>query len=88
MGWIITILAGAFIGWIASMIMKTDGQMGAIANIVCGLVGAVIGRFLAGVLGMNPRGTDFSIPGLLFGIVGACILIGIVKVVTGSKRAV
>lgn len=86
MDWIITILAGAFIGWIASMIMKTNAQMGAIANIICGLVGAVIGRFIAGILNLNPPGTNFSIPGLLFGILGACILIGIYKAVTGSKR--
>ncbi len=86
MGWLITILAGAFIGWIASKIMKTDASMGAIANIVAGLIGAVIGRFVAGLLNLNPPGTDFSIPGLLFGILGACILIGIIKAVSGGKR--
>ena len=86
MDWLIVILAGAFIGWIASIIMKTNAQMGAIANIVCGLVGAVIGRFIASILNLVPAGTNFSLPGLLFGVIGACILIGIVKVVTGGKR--
>ena len=79
------ILAGAFIGWIASMIMGTNERMGALANIVAGLIGAVIGRFIAGFLGMTPQGTDFSIGGLLFGILGACILIGIVKALTGPR---
>lgn len=88
MDWIIVLLAGAFIGWIASMIMKTNAQMGAIANIVCGLVGAVIGRFIASILHLGTPGTNFSIPGILFGVLGACILIGIYKAVTGTKTAV
>ncbi len=45
------------------MIMGTDGSMGAMANILVGLVGAVIGRFLAPLVGMAPQGTDFSIGG-------------------------
>ncbi|HVF11299.1 MAG TPA: GlsB/YeaQ/YmgE family stress response membrane protein [Abditibacteriaceae bacterium] len=86
MGLIVLLLAGAFIGWIASKIMGTDQSMGAVANIVAGLVGAVIGRFVSGLL-LNERfGTEFSLPGLLFGILGACILIGIVKAITGRGR--
>ena len=88
MDWIIVLLAGAFIGWIASMIMGTNASMGAIANIIVGLVGAVIGRFIAGLLHLGTPGTNFSLPGILFGVLGACILIGIVKAVTGSKSAV
>ncbi len=84
LGWIVVILAGAVIGWIASMIMHTNASMGAIANIICGLVGAVIGRFIASLLGMAPAGTNFSIPGLVFGVIGACVLIGVVKLVTGG----
>jgi uncharacterized membrane protein YeaQ/YmgE (transglycosylase-associated protein family) len=86
MSWIIVILAGAFIGWIASMIMGTNASMGAIANIVVGLVGAVIGRFVAGLIGLAPQGTNFSIGGILFGVIGACILIAIVKAITGGGR--
>lgn len=80
---VIVLLAGAFIGWIASMIMGTDAQMGAIANIIVGLVGAAIGRFVAGLVGLAPQGTNFSIGGILFGVIGACILIAIVKAITG-----
>ena len=86
MGWIVVLLAGAFIGWIASMIMGTNASMGAIANIVVGLVGAVIGRFVAGLIGLAPPGTNFSIGGILFGVLGACILIGILKLVMGGKK--
>lgn len=86
MDWIIVILAGALIGWVASMIMGTNASMGAIANIVVGLVGAVIGRFVASLLHLGSPGTNFSIPGILFGVLGACILIGILKLVMGGKK--
>src|SRR5207249_4424620 len=80
-----TILAGAFIGWIASMIMGTDQQMGAIANIVAGLVGAWVGGFISSMLGMGAFGAGFSLPALLFGVLGACIAIGIYKAITGQR---
>jgi uncharacterized membrane protein YeaQ/YmgE (transglycosylase-associated protein family) len=86
--WIVVILAGAVIGWLASMIMGTNAQMGAIANIIVGLIGAVIGRFVAQLIGLAPQGTNFSIGGLLFGVLGACILIGILKLVMGNTSAV
>ncbi len=85
---IVTVLAGALIGWIASMIMKTNASMGAIANIICGIVGAFIGSFIAPLLGFRARGAEFSIPGLLFGVLGACIVIGIYKAVTGAGNRV
>lgn len=87
-GLIITVLAGAFIGWIASMIMKTDAQMGAIANIVAGIVGAFVGGFISTLLGMGALGTGFHIGQLLFGVLGACIVIGVYKAVTGSRPVV
>ena len=82
---IITILAGAFIGWIASIIMGTDASMGAIANIVAGLVGAVIGGFISQVLFGIVPGLGFSFYQLLFGILGACIVIGIYKAIIGGR---
>ena len=85
---LVVVLAGAFIGWIASKIMGTDGSMGAMANIVCGLIGAVIGRFVSGMLFHEQFGTNFSLPGLIFGILGACILIAIVKALSGGRRGV
>jgi uncharacterized membrane protein YeaQ/YmgE (transglycosylase-associated protein family) len=58
MGLIITILAGAFIGWIASMIMGTNASMGALANIIAGLVGAFVGGFIANLLGLVRKEQD------------------------------
>ncbi len=88
MGIIITILAGALIGWIASMIMKTNAQMGAIANIVAGIVGAFVGGFISSLLGMGKFGADFNIMSLIFGVIGACIVIAIYKAVTGKSTRV
>ena len=82
MGWIITILVGALIGWLASIIMKTNAQQGAIANILVGIVGSILGRWifsdLLGIGGATAAGA-FSIMGLVWGIVGAIILIAILK---------
>ena len=82
MGWIITILVGALIGWLASIIMKTNAQQGAIANILVGIVGSLLGRWLfSDVLhigGATVAGA-FSVMGLIWGIVGAVILIFILK---------
>lgn len=85
---IVAILAGAFIGWIASMIMKTNASMGAIANIVCGLVGSLVGSFISKLLFSHSTSPTFNLFDLVFGIIGACIVIGIYKAVTGTRTAV
>ena len=77
---ILWIILGAAAGWIASMIMKRDAQMGAVANIVVGIVGAVIGGFLFNLLGL-PGDTGFNIWTLLVAIVGAVVLLFLVGLV-------
>ena len=82
MDWIVAILVGALIGWVASLVMKTDGQQGAIANILIGIFGASLGRWLFGDilrLGGAQAAGAFSFTGLLWGILGAAILIAILK---------
>lgn len=82
MGWIVLIIVGALVGWIASMIMKTDEQQGGIANILIGIVGSALGGWLFGdVLGIGGAGSagTFSFWGLIWGIVGAVVLIFILK---------
>lgn len=81
MGWIIAILVGALVGWIASLIMKTDAQQGPIANILIGVIGAALGRWLfADVLGIGGAAAgSLSIAGILWGILGAIILIFLLK---------
>ena len=76
MNLIIRLLIGALIGWLASMVMKTNGQMGAIANIVVGIVGAWLGGVLAGMLGFAAVTTLASV---IVSIAGACVLIAVLK---------
>lgn len=75
---IVWILFGALAGWIASIIMRTNAQQGAIGNIVVGIIGAFIGGFIVHALtGNNVEG--FSLGSLLVAILGAVILLAIVK---------
>jgi uncharacterized membrane protein YeaQ/YmgE (transglycosylase-associated protein family) len=76
---IISLLVGALIGWLASMIMKTDAQQGAIANVIVGILGAALGRFVfADLLRLGGASAGgFSIGGVLWGVLGACLLIAL-----------
>ena len=86
---ILIIIVGGIIGWLASMVMKTDAQQGILLNIVVGIVGALLGGFLlAPLLGGGSITTgDFSLPNLLISLLGAVILLAIVNLVRrGSVR--
>jgi len=72
MSWIISIIIGGVIGWLASIIMKTNAQMGMIANIIVGIVGSMLGFWIAGVLGISPTG---GILGFMVALGGAVLLI-------------
>jgi uncharacterized membrane protein YeaQ/YmgE (transglycosylase-associated protein family) len=76
MNWIITLIIGGVIGWLASMIMKTDAQMGIIGNVIVGIVGSALGFWLAGVLGIG-AGSTFG--AYLIAVLGAAVLIGLLK---------
>jgi uncharacterized membrane protein YeaQ/YmgE (transglycosylase-associated protein family) len=75
MGIVVTAIVGGIIGWLASILMKTNAQMGIIANVLVGIVGSALGHYLAGAMGIAAGGFG----GLLVGIAGAAILIVILK---------
>ena len=81
MNFIIWLIVGGLIGWIASMIMRTDAQQGILLNVVVGIVGAFIGGWLISpLLGAGDINSgDFSIMGLIVSLVGAVILLAIVN---------
>ena len=81
MNFIIWLVVGGILGWLASIVMKTDGQQGLILNVVVGAVGALIAGFvIAPMLGTGTiNSNDFSIAGLLVSFVGALILLAIVN---------
>lgn len=81
-GWIVL---GGLAGWVASMIAKTDGSMGILANIVVGIIGAGIGGFLFNILG-GEGVNGFNLYSFVVALIGAVILLMIVRAVTGSKH--
>ena len=80
---ILWLLVGAFIGWLASLVMRTDEQQGALINIVVGIVGAAIGGFLFGANTINTG--VFDLTTLLISFAGALILLAIVNLVRRGR---
>ena len=77
---IIWLIVGGIIGWLASMIMKTDAQQGVLLNVVVGIIGALIGGWLIAPLIGGSTGTDgFDIMGFIAALIGAIILLAIVN---------
>jgi uncharacterized membrane protein YeaQ/YmgE (transglycosylase-associated protein family) len=78
MGIILWIVFGALVGWVASLIMNTDGQQGVFLNIVVGIIGSVLGGWIMSFLG--ERGVnDLNLYSFVVALVGAVVLLGIVK---------
>jgi uncharacterized membrane protein YeaQ/YmgE (transglycosylase-associated protein family) len=80
---IVWLLIGALIGWLASMVMRTDARQGALLNIVVGIVGAMIGGFLLG--GPTINSNALNLTALVVSFVGAVILLGIVNLATRGR---
>lgn len=86
MGWIIAIIVGGIIGWIASMIMGRDASMGIFWNIVVGLIGALLGGWIgSAVFGVGATLTQFSLPGLLMSLLGAVVLLAIMNLIQRGR---
>jgi uncharacterized membrane protein YeaQ/YmgE (transglycosylase-associated protein family) len=85
---ILWIVFGALAGWIASKIMNTDEEQGAIGNIVVGIIGAFLGGFILRMLTGDDQVNGFNLSSLLVAIGGAVILLAIVKAFRGGRREV
>ena len=81
------IILGGIAGWIASIIMKTNAQMGILANIIVGILGALIGGFIVQALGGEGM-SGFSLQSLLVATFGAVVLLAIVRAFRGSSSRV
>ena len=84
---IIWLVAGALVGWVASIIMKTSGRQGLIIDIVVGIVGSFLaGYFLSPLLGVSTINEgNFSIPALLVSLLGAVILLFLIRLVRRAR---
>lgn len=80
MGIILWIIFGGIVGWVASLIMKTDAQQGIILNVIIGIIGAVIGGWIMGSLGQS-SGSGFNLYSFVVAILGAVVLIAIVRAI-------
>ena len=76
MNWIITLIIGGIVGWLASIVMKSNAQMGLIANILVGIVGSFLGYWIAGQLGIAAAD---GIVRFLVAIGGAVLLIFLLR---------
>jgi uncharacterized membrane protein YeaQ/YmgE (transglycosylase-associated protein family) len=83
MNLIIWLLMGALVGWLASMVMRTDARQGAALNIVVGIIGAIIGGFLLG--GPTINSNALNLTAVLVSFVGAVVLLAIVNLATRGR---
>jgi uncharacterized membrane protein YeaQ/YmgE (transglycosylase-associated protein family) len=84
---IVWIVVGGIIGWLASMVMRTNAQQGILLNIIVGIVGAfVAGIVLTPLLGIGTiNQNNFSLPALLVSLVGAVILLAVVNLISRGR---
>ena len=87
MNLILWLVIGGVVGWLASLMMRTDGQQGIILNVVVGIVGALLGGWLISpLLGAGTSNqNDFSIMSIIVSLIGAVILLGIVNLVRRGR---
>lgn len=74
------ILFGALVGWVASLIMSTDGQQGTLLNIIVGIIGAVLGGFIMNIFGASGV-SGFNLYSFVVAVIGAITLLGILRLV-------
>lgn len=86
-GIILWIIIGALAGWIGSKVMGTDASQGGLANIVVGVVGAMIGGFLTSFLFGDSATNNGFFASFGVALLGACVLIAIWKRMTGDAHA-
>lgn len=81
MNFIIWLVIGGLIGWLASMLMKTNDQQGVILNVVVGIVGAMLGGwFISPLVGVGTINQDnFSLPAMFVSFIGAAILLAVMN---------
>lgn len=87
-GIILWVIIGALAGWIGSKIMHTDSQQGGLANIIIGVIGAVVGGFLTRVFFGDASTNNGLIASFFIALLGAVIVIGLRKALMGRRRMV
>jgi uncharacterized membrane protein YeaQ/YmgE (transglycosylase-associated protein family) len=87
------IIVGGIAGWIASILVKTDDQMGCFANIVVGMIGSMVGGALVVLLNtgkldlLNTSFNDLNLGSIVVSVIGAVIFLGVLKMLRGGSAA-
>lgn len=80
MGFLVWLIVGGIVGWLASLVMRTDGQQGILLNVVVGIVGAFIGGWvISPLVGVGTINEGISIGSVVVSLIGAVILLAIVN---------
>jgi uncharacterized membrane protein YeaQ/YmgE (transglycosylase-associated protein family) len=82
------LLFGALVGWLASLVMRTDAQQGLLLNIVVGIVGAFLGGLIFNLLGIGGttiNDNSFNLGSLLVSFVGAVVLLALFNTVQRGR---
>lgn len=85
MSWIAWIVLGGLAGWVASMLTRNNAQMGIIWNIIVGIIGAILGSWILGLLDITEPLT-FSVPTFLVAVGGAVVLLFLFNLIRGRGR--
>ena len=83
MGIIIWLIVGGICGWLASIVMRTDGQQGILLNVIVGIIGAALAGFLLG--GAASLNNGLTIESFLYSLLGAIVLLAIVNLVRRGR---
>jgi uncharacterized membrane protein YeaQ/YmgE (transglycosylase-associated protein family) len=86
--WLAWLVVGAIAGWLAGLLVKGDEGLGVIGHVVLGLVGALLGGWIVSQLtGNDPMDGVFDISTIVTAVVGAVVLVLLVSMITGRRRA-
>ena len=88
MEWLAWLVVGAIAGWLAGLLVKGDEGLGMIGHVVLGLVGALLGGWVVSQLtGNDPMDGVFDISTIVTAVIGAVVLVLLVSMITGRRRA-
>ena len=82
MGIILWLIIGGIVGWLASLVMKTDAQQGILANVVVGIIGAFLGGML---LGGSINTGMISLRSILVSLLGAILLLALINLIRRGR---
>jgi len=85
MSWIAWIVLGGLAGWVASILTKNNERMGIFWNIIVGIIGALLGSWILGLLGVS-KPLEFNVVTFLIAIGGAVVLLFLFNMISGRGR--